>query len=113
MSQSPMPDSNLYQGRQMLGQLQMQSDQLILVDFVGPHCGVCATLKPVLHQLVSDQKGALVLVEIDATEELELALAMGIYSTPTVILLKQQQVLTTSVRLQPKKCYAEAITQFA
>ena len=43
MSQSPMPDSNLYQGRQMLEQLQSQSDKLILVDFVGPYCGACAT----------------------------------------------------------------------
>ncbi|WP_245939939.1 thioredoxin family protein [Stenomitos frigidus] len=113
MSQSLMPDSNLYQGRQMLEQLQSQSDKLILVAFVGPHCGACAALKPVLHQLVSDQKGALVLVEIDTTEEFELALAMGIYSTPTVILLKRQQVLTTLVGLQPKKRYAEAIAQFA
>ncbi len=96
----------------MLEQLQSQSDKLILVDFVGPDCGACATLKPVLHQLVSDQKGAIELVEIDATEELELATEMGIYSIPTVVFFKQEQVLATVIGLQPKKRYADAIAQF-
>ncbi len=88
MSQNTTPASNIHQGRQMLEQLQSESDKLILVDFVGPHCGGCVTLKPLLHQLVSDQSGAIQLVEIDVTEELELATEMGIYSMPTVILFK-------------------------
>lgn len=113
MSQNTTPPTNIYQGRQMLEQLQSQSNKLILVDFVGPHCGTCATLKPVLHQLVSDRQETVVLVEIDISEELELATAMGLYSTPTVILFKQKQVLATLVGLQPKKRYAEAIDQFS
>lgn len=113
MSQNTPPNNNIYQGRQMLEQLQSESDKLILVDFVGPHCGACATLKPVLHQLVSDQNGAIQLVEIDAIAELELATEMDIYSTPTVILFKQKQVLATLVGLQPKKRYFEAIAQFS
>lgn len=113
MSQNTTPASNIYQGRQMLEQLQSESDKLILVGFVGLHCGACATLKPVLHQLISNQSGAIQLIEIDVTEELELATEMGIYSTPTVILFKQKQVLTTLVGLQPKKRYVEALTQFS
>jgi thioredoxin 1 len=112
MLQDTTPTNNIHQGRQMLEQLQRQSDKLILVDFVGPHCGTCTTLKPVLHQLVNDQNGAIALVEIDVTEELGLAIEMNIYSTPTVILLKQKQVLATLIGLQPKKRYTETITQF-
>lgn len=113
MSQSTTPTNNIHQGRQMLEQLQSESDKLTLVDFVGPHCGACATLKPVLHQLVSDGGGAIQLVEIDATEEFELATEMNIYSTPTVIFSKQKQVLATLAGLQPKKRYVEAIAQFS
>lgn len=113
MSQNPTPTSNIHQGRQILEQLQSESDKRILVDFVRPDCGTCRILKPILHQLVSDQNGAFHLAEIDVAEELELGTEMGVYSTPTVLLFKQKQVLTTLVGLQPKKRYVEAIAQFS
>jgi len=112
-SHNTTPTAHVYQGRQMLEQLQNQPDQLILVDFVGPDCRSCTTLEPVLHQLVSDRNGAIALVKIDITEEPELAIAIGVYSVPTVVVLKQTQVLSTLVGLQSKKRYADTIAQFA
>lgn len=76
------------EGRNSLKQLQQESEALILVKFVAPHCPSCQTLTPVLEQLVTDHIGKIHLVVIDMTEEPELAVELGVRSAPTVILLK-------------------------
>jgi thioredoxin 1 len=52
------------------------------------------------------------LVEIDMTEEPDLAIDLGIRSVPTVVLFKGGQLLEKIVGLKPKKMYAETIQKF-
>jgi thioredoxin 1 len=96
------------QGREAIIQLQQDSETLILVKFIGPHCSACKTLAPVLEQLVDDSEKTH-LVTVDMTEDPELAMEWGVRSVPTVIVLKGSSVLEKIVGLQPKKVYVEAI----
>jgi thiol-disulfide isomerase/thioredoxin len=81
--------------------------QLIIVKFVAPYCPACETLKPVLHQIAEENTGKVHLVELDMSEEPELAINYGVRSAPTVILVKQQQTLAQIAGLKPKKQYAD------
>ena len=60
----------------------------VLVDFWGPHCQPCATLKPMLESLVASLGGAIKLVKVNAQEEHEIAMQMRVQSVPTVFCFK-------------------------
>ncbi|WP_199245561.1 co-chaperone YbbN [[Phormidium] sp. ETS-05] len=109
-----MSDSNKmgcagYQGASALAELQQNSETPILVKFVAPHCGSCATLAPVLEQLAADHIGKIHLVTIDMTEEPDMAISLGVRNVPTVVLFKGETVLEKIAGLKPKKIYLEAI----
>jgi len=104
-----MSEQNFFQGRAALEKLQSESDKLILLEISAPHCSSCDTLRPVLHQLATEQNGNFHLVEVDMTEEPDLAIALGIRSVPTVVLFKGDRQLEKIVGLKPKKFYTETI----
>jgi thioredoxin 1 len=102
-------EQTFFTGREAFEWLVQESDQLIIVKFVAPYCPSCETLKPVLHQIAVENTGKLHLLELDMSEEPELAINFGVRSAPTVVLLKQQQTLARIAGLKPKKQYAEII----
>ncbi|BAZ70254.1 thioredoxin [Fischerella sp. NIES-4106] len=106
-------DQTFFTGRAAFEWLMQESNRLIIVKFVAPYCPSCETLKPVLHQIAVDNTGKLHLVELDMSEEPELAISFGVRSVPTVVLLKKQQILAQIVSLKPKKEYADIITKLA
>jgi thioredoxin 1 len=94
-----------------LSQLQQQSEKPILAKFVAPHCGGCITLKPVLEQLAREHADQLHLIEIDITEEPELAIDLNVLSVPTVVLFQQEHEIGRLVGLQPKQHYTNLVQQ--
>lgn len=99
-------------GKQALEQFQQDAQNLILVEFVAPHCASCETLAPVLEQLAAEHLGKIHLVKIDMTEEVELAIELGVRNAPTVIFLQGKTVLEKVGGLKPKKFYAEMMQKF-
>jgi len=107
-----MSEQIFFQGRAALEKLQSESDKLILLEISAPHCGSCDTLRPLLHQLATEQSDNLHLVEVDMTEEPDLAIALGIRSVPTVVLFKGDRQLEKIVGLKPKKLYTETVVKY-
>jgi thioredoxin 1 len=96
-------------GRSAFDQLMQESEKLIITEFAAPHCPSCEMLRIVLHQIAIEHSSYLHLVELDMTEDPDLAVELGIWVAPTVVLLKGQSVLETIVGLKSRKLYAEAI----
>jgi len=65
----------------------------VLVDFWATWCGPCKTLGPILEKLAADYHGAFELAKVDVDKEQELAAAFQIRSVPTVMLVKDGQLL--------------------
>jgi len=102
---------SIVKGRPELEKLMQESNRLIMVKFVAPHCSGCNTLAPLLHQIAMEQENNLDLVEIDMTEEPELAIDMKVRSAPTVVFFKNQQLLANLPGVKPKKIYQETVQQ--
>ncbi|OOG52634.1 thioredoxin [Rhodanobacter sp. B05] len=73
--------------------LQASMDTPILVDFWATWCEPCKSLGPTLEKLAAEYNGAFRLGRVDVDAEQELAAMFGIKSIPTVMLVKDGQVL--------------------
>ncbi len=60
----------------------------VIVDFWGPDCKPCETLKPMLEKLVRTMGGAIKLVKVNAQECADIAQQMQVQSVPTVFCFK-------------------------
>ena len=65
----------------------------ILVDFWATWCGPCKSLGPILEKLAADYNGAFTLAKVDVDKEQQLAAYFQIRSVPTVMLLKDGQIV--------------------
>ncbi|MEO7065878.1 MAG: thioredoxin [Rhodanobacter sp.] len=65
----------------------------VLIDFWAEWCEPCKTLGPILEKLTAEYNGAFRLGKVDVDKQQELAGMFGIRSIPTVVLVKDGQVL--------------------
>ena len=65
----------------------------VLVDFWATWCGPCKTLGPVLEKLAAEFNGGFLLAKVDVDQEQQLAGYFQIKSVPTVMLVKDGQIV--------------------
>jgi len=68
-------------------------EQPVLVDFWATWCGPCKTLGPLLEKIVAEYNGAVKLAKVDCDTEQQLAAMFGVRSIPTVVLVRDGQLV--------------------
>jgi len=65
-----------------------------LVYFWSPHCGMCRNMTPVIERLAHETPEV---VAVDILHHLELAQAMNVMSTPTLVLIENGRIVDMQV----------------
>lgn len=77
------------------------SDKTILLDFYADWCGPCRMVGPIVEEIAEENPQFLV-GKINVDEEPELASEYGVMSIPTLVVLKNGEVVSKSTGARPK-----------
>jgi len=66
---------------------------LMMVDFWAEWCGPCRAIAPVLEELAEASEGRVTLAKVNVDENPALAARYGIRSIPTILFVKEGQVV--------------------
>jgi thioredoxin 1 len=82
--------------------LVLENDKISVVDFWATWCGPCKALGVVLEQLADQYEGQVTVAKINADLNPEVCVRYGITAVPTVLFVKNGEIVDRQVGLVPK-----------
>ena len=80
----------------------MESDKPVLLDFWATWCNPCRMLAPVLDEIAAERPDIKV-CKVDIDENPELAAQFQVMSIPTLMVVKNGQIVNQSTGVRPKR----------
>ena len=73
----------------------------VLVDFYADWCGPCRMVAPLLHE-IAEERPDVIVGKINVDEEEDLAMKFGVYSIPTLVVMKNGEIVRQTSGARPK-----------
>jgi|WetSurSiteA1Bulk_404760.scaffolds.fasta_scaffold87177_2 thioredoxin 1 len=79
--------------------------------FSAPWCGPCKMLAPIMDKVKDETNGIMEMTKFNIDETPELAKEYGISAVPSIIFIKNGEVVKQMVGVQPKQKYIDTILE--
>ena len=87
----------------------LESSIPVVVDFYADWCGPCKMMSPVIEELAGDYEGKVKIGKVNTDENRAIASKYNIMSIPTIIFIKDGEVVETTVGALPKQVLEQKI----
>lgn len=77
------------------------SDKAVLLDFYADWCGPCRMVAPIVEEIAAENDD-IVVAKVNVDDQPELASEFGVFSIPTLVVLKDGKVAAKSAGAKPK-----------
>ena len=90
----------------------IDSSKPVLVDFWAEWCGPCQQMLPILDQFSGDMEGKMTVGKVNVDENPELAGQFRVMSIPTIIVLKDGEMVDQMVGVQSAEKLSEVCAKY-
>lgn len=87
----------------------LQSKIPVMVDLWAVWCGPCKMIHPILDELSEEYEGRALMVKLDVDSNRETSMKYGIRNIPTVLFIKDGEVVDKQVGAVPKKKFVDKL----
>ncbi|MDA3731114.1 thioredoxin [Niameybacter massiliensis] len=89
----------------------LESNIPVIVDFYADWCGPCKMMAPIIDELATQYEGKIKIGKVNTDESRAVASKYNIMSIPTILFIKDGQVVETTVGALPKQVLEQKISQ--
>lgn len=86
----------------------LNSGKQVLLDFWAPWCAPCRMVAPILED-ISEERSDIKVCKVNVDEESELASKFGIMSIPTLLVIKNGEIVNKVTGARPKAAILELL----
>ena len=87
----------------------LESEKLVIVDFWATWCGPCRMLSPVLDEVEEEMADKIAVVKVNVDDADEIAMRYRIMSIPTLVFIKNGQMVDRTVGAMAKSTLIDRI----
>ena len=80
----------------------LQCPQTVLVDFYADWCGPCRIVSPIIDE-IAEERDDIIVGKVNVDEQPELASRFGVFSIPTLVVLKDGKLHNQATGARPKQ----------
>jgi thioredoxin 1 len=91
-------------------ELAIKSDKVVMIDFWAEWCGPCRMVSPIVEEIANEYSGDdAVIGKVNVDENPEISMRFGIRNIPTILFLKNGEVVDKQVGAVPKHVLEEKL----
>jgi thioredoxin 1 len=81
----------------------LDNDGLVVIDFWAEWCGPCKMIGPIVEELAEEYDGKAKIGKVNVDENSDVSMKYGIRSIPTILFLKNGEIVDKQVGLTSKE----------